>query len=180
MALKRMDNGGIMVEDTDAAIAFCSEPGLELEGRGPIEGAWAAGVTGLRDMRVEIAMLRTPDGHGRLELSRLLAPPAVADHRGAPVNDRGRRGSAGASQIASASPCPLTPNFQSQFPNPDPCSPGLLAPDQSLHVGLQLIKGDAALVARGDLAVAIDQEQPRLALQAPLLKGGHDLAVVVG
>src|SRR5947209_12839099 len=89
MTLKRMDNVGIVVEDIDAAIEFFSELGLELEGRAPIEGAWADGVTGLRDMRVEIAMLRTPDGHGRLELSRFLAPPVVADHRNAPVNSLG-------------------------------------------------------------------------------------------
>src|SRR5688572_4796539 len=86
MTVKRMDNVGIVVEDLDAAIEFFTELGLELEGRAPIEGAWADGVTGLRDMRVEIAMMRTPDGHSRLELSRFLAPPVVADHRSAPVN----------------------------------------------------------------------------------------------
>src|SRR5262245_66194060 len=89
MAVKRMDNVGIVVEDLDAAVAFFAELGLELEGRAPIEGAWADGVTGLRGMRVEIAMMRTPDGHGRLELSRFLAPPVVADHRSAPVNALG-------------------------------------------------------------------------------------------
>jgi len=89
MTVKRMDNVGIVVEDLDAAIAFFTELGLELEGRAPIEGEWADGVTGLRDMRVEIAMMRTPDGHGRLELSRFLAPPVVADHRRAPVNALG-------------------------------------------------------------------------------------------
>jgi catechol 2,3-dioxygenase-like lactoylglutathione lyase family enzyme len=89
MTVKRMDNVGIVVEDLDAAIAFFTELGLELEGRAPIEGDWADGVTGLRRMRVEIAMMRTPDGHGRLEISRFLAPPAVADHRGAPVNALG-------------------------------------------------------------------------------------------
>lgn len=89
MAVKRMDNVGIVVEDLDAAIEFFSELGLELEGRAPIEGAWADGVTGLRNMRVEIAMLRTPDGHGRVELSRFLAPPVAADHRNAPVNALG-------------------------------------------------------------------------------------------
>lgn len=89
MTLKRMDNVGIVVEDLDAAIEFFRELGLELEGRAPIEGEWADGVTGLRDMRVEIAMMRTPDGHGRLELSRFLAPPVVADHREAPVNALG-------------------------------------------------------------------------------------------
>ena len=89
MTVKRMDNVGIVVEDRDAAIAFFEELGLELEGRAPIEGAWADGVTGLRDMRVEIAMMRTPDGHSRLELSRFLTPPVVEDHRNAPVNALG-------------------------------------------------------------------------------------------
>jgi catechol 2,3-dioxygenase-like lactoylglutathione lyase family enzyme len=89
MTVKRMDNVGIVVEDLDAAIGFFTELGLELEGRAPVEGRWAEGVTGLRDMRVEIAMLRTPDGHGRLELSRFLAPTVVADHRSAPVNALG-------------------------------------------------------------------------------------------
>lgn len=89
MTVKRMDNIGIVVEDIDAAIEFFIELGLELEGRAQIEGDWADGVTGLRDMRVEIAMLRMPDGHGRLELSRFLAPPVVADHRSAPVNALG-------------------------------------------------------------------------------------------
>ena len=89
MAVKRMDNVGIVVEDLNAAIAFFTELGLELEGRAPIEGEWADGVTGLRGMRVEIAMMRTPDGHGRLELSRFLTPPVVADHRNAPVNALG-------------------------------------------------------------------------------------------
>lgn len=89
MTVQRMDNVGIVVEDLDAAVAFFLELGLELEGRAPIEGDWADGVTGLRDMRVEIAMLRTPDGHGRVELSRFIAPPVVADHRRAPVNALG-------------------------------------------------------------------------------------------
>src|SRR6186997_581750 len=89
MSVKRMDNVGIVVEDLDAAIEFFTELGLTLEGRAPIEGDWADGVAGLRGMRVEIAMMRTPDGHGRLELSRFLAPPVVADHRNAPVNAPG-------------------------------------------------------------------------------------------
>src|SRR6476646_4968246 len=89
MTVKRMDNVGIVVEDIDAAIAFFTELGLRLEGRAPIEGDWADGVTGLRGMRVEIAMMRTPDGHSRLELSRFLAPPVAADHRTAPVNSLG-------------------------------------------------------------------------------------------
>ena len=89
MTVKRMDNVGIVVADVDAAVEFFTELGLELEGRAPIEGDWADGVTGLPGMRVEIAMMRTPDGHGRLELSRFLAPPVVADHRVAPVNALG-------------------------------------------------------------------------------------------
>ena len=84
-----MDNVGIVVEDLDAALEFFTELGLELEGRAPIEGHWADGVTGLRNMRVEIAMMRTPDGHSCLEPSRFLAPPVVADHRTAPVNSLG-------------------------------------------------------------------------------------------
>jgi catechol 2,3-dioxygenase-like lactoylglutathione lyase family enzyme len=84
-----MDNVGIVVEDLDAAIEFFTELGLELEGRAPIAGEWADRITGLQDMRVEIAMLRTPDGHSRLEISRFLAPPVVADHRTAPVNALG-------------------------------------------------------------------------------------------
>ena len=84
-----MDNVGIVVESLDAAIAFFAELGLELEGRAMIEGDWAGRVTGLRDQRVEIAMMVTPDGHSRLELSRFLAPPTVADHRNAPVNALG-------------------------------------------------------------------------------------------
>ena len=89
MALKRMDNVGIVVDDLAAAVEFFRELGLELEGRGTIEGEWAGRVTGLGDQRVEIAMMRTPDGHGRLELSRFLTPPVVADHRNAPVNALG-------------------------------------------------------------------------------------------
>jgi catechol 2,3-dioxygenase-like lactoylglutathione lyase family enzyme len=89
MTVKRMDNVGIVVESLDAAISFFAELGLELEGRATIEGEWAGRVTGLRDQRVEIAMMRTPDGHSRLELSRFLTPPVVADHRNAPVNALG-------------------------------------------------------------------------------------------
>ena len=84
-----MDNVGIVVEDLPATIAFFRELGLELEGETTIDGDWAGRVTGLPDMRVEIAMMRTPDGHSRLELSRFLTPPAVADHRNAPVNALG-------------------------------------------------------------------------------------------
>lgn len=89
MTVKRMDNVGIVVESIDTAISFFAELGLELEGRATIEGEWAGRVTGLGDQRVEIAMMRTPDGHGRLELSRFLTPPVVADHRNAPVNALG-------------------------------------------------------------------------------------------
>jgi catechol 2,3-dioxygenase-like lactoylglutathione lyase family enzyme len=89
MTLKRMDNVGIVVDDLEATIEFFCELGLELEGRAVVEGEWAGRVTGLGDQRVEIAMMRTPDGHGRLELSRFLAPPVVADHRNAPVNALG-------------------------------------------------------------------------------------------
>ncbi|MCV0395299.1 MAG: VOC family protein [Rhizobiaceae bacterium] len=89
MALKRMDNVGIVVEDLEGAIDFFRVLGLELEGRATIEGEWAGRVTGLGDQHVEIAMMRTPDGHGRLELSRFIRPPVVADHRDAPVNALG-------------------------------------------------------------------------------------------
>ena len=89
MTVRRMDNVGIVVDDLDAAIAFFTELGLELEGRAPVQGRWADRVTGLRDMSVEVAMMRTPDGHSRLELSRFLAPPVAADHRRAPVNALG-------------------------------------------------------------------------------------------
>jgi len=89
MALQRMDNVGIVVDDLAETIEFFQELGLELEGRGMVEGEWAGRVTGLGDQRVEIAMMRTPDGHSRLELSRFLAPPVVADHRNAPVNALG-------------------------------------------------------------------------------------------
>ena len=89
MALKRMDNVGIVVEDLGATIEFFRELGLELEGQMKVEGEWAGRVTGLGNQRVEIAMMRTPDGHNRLELSRFIAPPVVADHRNAPVNALG-------------------------------------------------------------------------------------------
>jgi catechol 2,3-dioxygenase-like lactoylglutathione lyase family enzyme len=89
VTVKRMDNVGIVVEDLDAAIAFFTELGLSLEGRMPIEGEWAGRVTGLHGQRVEIAMMRTPDGHGCLELSRFDAPAIASDHRAAPVNSLG-------------------------------------------------------------------------------------------
>jgi catechol 2,3-dioxygenase-like lactoylglutathione lyase family enzyme len=84
-----MDNVGIVVDDLAATIEFFRELGLELEGQAMVEGEWAGRVTGLRDQRVEIAMMCTPDGHSRLELSRFLTPPVVADHRNAPVNSLG-------------------------------------------------------------------------------------------
>ena len=89
MTVIRMDNVSIVVEDLDAAIAFFTELGLALEGRMPVEGDWAGRVTGVRDQRVEIAMMRTPDGHSRIELSRFVAPAIVSDHRRAPVNSLG-------------------------------------------------------------------------------------------
>src|SRR5690349_4146634 len=89
MTLKRMDNVGIVVESLDAVIPFFVELGLRLEGRAMIEGEWAGRVTGLGSQRVEIAMLATPDGHSRLELSQFLTPAVIADHRNAPVNALG-------------------------------------------------------------------------------------------
>ncbi len=89
MAVKRMDNVGIVVEDLDATVDFFRELGLELEGRATIEGEWAGRVTGLGDQHVEVAMMVTPDGHSRLELSRFLRPPVDADHRNDPVNALG-------------------------------------------------------------------------------------------
>jgi catechol 2,3-dioxygenase-like lactoylglutathione lyase family enzyme len=89
LTVKRMDNIGIVVESLDDAIPFFVELGLKLEGRAMIEGEWAGRITGLGSQRVEIAMMVTPDGHSRLELSRFLAPPVIADHRNAPVNALG-------------------------------------------------------------------------------------------
>lgn len=89
MTVKRMDNVGIVVEDINAAIEFFTELGLALEGRSPVEGEWAGRVTGVRGQSVEIAMMRTPDGHSRLELSRFDAPAIASDHRTAPVNSLG-------------------------------------------------------------------------------------------
>src|ERR1700704_4188349 len=85
----RMDNIGIVVESLDEVISFFTELGLKLEGRTMIEGEWAGRVTGLGDQQVEIAMMVTPDGHSRLELSRFITPTVVADHRNAPVNALG-------------------------------------------------------------------------------------------
>jgi catechol 2,3-dioxygenase-like lactoylglutathione lyase family enzyme len=87
--LKRMDNIGIVVESLDEVISFFEELGLKLEGRTKVEGEWAGRVTGLGNQNVEIAMMVTPDGHSRLELSCFLAPPVIADHRDAPVNSLG-------------------------------------------------------------------------------------------
>jgi len=87
--LIRMDNVGIVVEYLDETIAFFEELGLKLEGRATIEGEWAGRVTGLGNQHVEIAMMVTPDGHSRLEISRFITPPIVADHRNAPVNTLG-------------------------------------------------------------------------------------------
>jgi catechol 2,3-dioxygenase-like lactoylglutathione lyase family enzyme len=89
MAVQRMDNVGIVVESLDDAISFFTELGLELEGRATIDGDWAERVTNLHPMQVEMAMMRTPDGHSRLELSRFVTPPTVEDHRTAPVNALG-------------------------------------------------------------------------------------------
>ena len=89
MTVKRMDNVGIVLEDIDAAVEFFIELGLRLEGRAMVEGEWAGRITGLGTQRVEVAMMVTPDGHSRLEISRFLDPPVVADHRNAPVNALG-------------------------------------------------------------------------------------------
>src|SRR4051812_49441898 len=88
-ALLRMDNMGIVVESLDEVISFFTELGLTLEGRATIEGEWAGRVTGLGNQQVEIAMMVTPDGHSRIELSRFLTPPVISDHRTAPVNALG-------------------------------------------------------------------------------------------
>ncbi|MCM2676610.1 VOC family protein [Alkalicoccobacillus plakortidis] len=87
--LLRMDNIGIVVESLDEAISFFEEVGLNLEGRATVEGDWAGRVTGLESQQVEIAMMVTPDGHSRIELSRFLNPPTISDHRTAPVNALG-------------------------------------------------------------------------------------------
>lgn len=89
MAVTRMDNVGIVVENLDTAVEFFTELGLTLEGRMPIEGEWAGRVTGLHGQRVEVAMMRTPDGHSRIELSRFDTPPITSDHRVSPVNSLG-------------------------------------------------------------------------------------------
>src|ERR1051326_9531033 len=115
MALKSSDNGGIVVESLDAAISFFVELGLELEGRAMVEGEWAGRVTGLGESRVEIAMMRTPDGHSRLELSRFLTPAVVADHRNAPVN---------ASSLPARHVCRGRPRRDTRPAPPARCSAG--------------------------------------------------------
>jgi catechol 2,3-dioxygenase-like lactoylglutathione lyase family enzyme len=90
MTIQRLDNVGIVVEDLDGAIAFFTELGLELEGRAQVEGRWVDRTVGLEDVRSEIAMMRTPDGHGRLELAKYHAPAAVgAEPKGPPPNTVG-------------------------------------------------------------------------------------------
>jgi catechol 2,3-dioxygenase-like lactoylglutathione lyase family enzyme len=87
--LLEMNNVGIVVESLDNAISFFTEIGLKLEGRAMVEGEWAGRVTGLGNQSVEVAMMVTPDGHSRLELSRFLTPQTIGDHRTAPVNSLG-------------------------------------------------------------------------------------------
>jgi len=87
--LIEMNNVGIVVENLDNAISFFTEIGLTLEGRGMVEGTWAGQVTGLGNQSVEVAMMVTPDGHSRLEISRFISPETVSDHRTAPVNSLG-------------------------------------------------------------------------------------------
>jgi catechol 2,3-dioxygenase-like lactoylglutathione lyase family enzyme len=87
--LIEMNNVGIVVENLDNAIAFFTEIGLKLEGRSMIEGEWAGRVTGLGNQSVEVAMMVTPDGHSRLEISKFLTPTTISDHRNAPVNSLG-------------------------------------------------------------------------------------------
>jgi catechol 2,3-dioxygenase-like lactoylglutathione lyase family enzyme len=87
--LIEMNNVGIVVESLDKAISFFTEIGLKLEGRAMVEGEWAGRVTGLGNQSVEVAMMVTPDGHSRLELSKFLVPHTISDHRTAPVNSLG-------------------------------------------------------------------------------------------
>ena len=92
MTLQRMDNVLIVVEDMEAAKAFFAELGMELEGETTVEGDWVGQVVGLRDVRADIAMLRTPDGHGRVELTKFHRPAAVrAGPENAPANALGIR-----------------------------------------------------------------------------------------
>ena len=92
MTIQRMDHVGVVVDDLEAAIAFFVELGMELEGEAPIEGRWVDRVVGLDGVRVDIAMMRTPDGHGRLELTKFHTPTAVsAEPENAPGNTLGLR-----------------------------------------------------------------------------------------
>jgi catechol 2,3-dioxygenase-like lactoylglutathione lyase family enzyme len=92
MAIQRMDNVGIVVDDLEAATAFFVELGMELEGKAPVEGSSVDRVVGLDDVRVDIAMMRTPDGHSRLELTKFHTPPVIsAEPHDAPVNTLGIR-----------------------------------------------------------------------------------------
>ena len=92
MTLKRMDNVLIVVSDLEAAKAFFAELGMELEGETTVEGPWADSTVGLNDVRADIAMMRTPDGHGRVELSKFHTPPAIrAEPQSAPANTLGIR-----------------------------------------------------------------------------------------
>ena len=92
MTIQRMDHVGVVVDDLEAAIAFFVELGMELEGEAPIEGRWVDRIVGLDGVRVDIAMMRTPDGHGRLELTKFHTPTAVsAEPENAPGNTLGLR-----------------------------------------------------------------------------------------
>jgi catechol 2,3-dioxygenase-like lactoylglutathione lyase family enzyme len=91
MTIQRMDNVGVVVDDLEAAVAFFLELGLELEAEAAVEGAWVDDVVGLDDVRVDIAMVRTPDGHSRLELTKFHAPQAVSTGQNAPANTLGIR-----------------------------------------------------------------------------------------
>src|SRR2546428_14105008 len=91
MTIQRMDNVAIVVDDLDAAVAFFTELGMELEGKGQVEGLWADRTVGLDGVRSDIAMMRTPDGHSRLELTKFHTPPATTAEPSAPVNTLGIR-----------------------------------------------------------------------------------------
>ena len=90
MTIQRMDNVGIVVDDMDAAVAFFTELGMELEGKAQVEGLWVDRAVGLEGVRSDIAMMRTPDGHGKLELSKFHTPAASgADLENSPPNTLG-------------------------------------------------------------------------------------------
>jgi len=91
MAIQRMDHVGIVVDDLAAATAFFVELGLELQGEGSVEGGWVDRVVGLEGVRAEIAMMETPDGHGRIELAKFHAPPSRGGEPDAPANALGIR-----------------------------------------------------------------------------------------